>query len=331
VGVAALSLGAVAASFAETVTVDAIVGGGSRTLTLKTLSGSNLDALALGAAGSAPFVANVTDARYSRAGYQINATLSDMYLVSGSGFDCSTKIPSGSFSLGFLVNPISVSDVKAVVQPVWDLSGSLTGTLATLLGVGAGTPVTVSNLEGEQLDERLDGAFSGTEDALPVKVAKGTAGAFSAPAPHASCAATPGGTPTTRSIMDGSKSDLSALYTWVGNSVTDEADANSDGAITANELVSNGAVSDGAMSAAVRDALATAGVNLTTLDTLVAGGTVSMSQIYATLTATLDPVASLVGQTGSYTATPKLDLSIPSGAGPGTYRGTMTVTLVDTP
>lgn len=316
---------------ADTVTVEAAVNVGTRTFTLSDLSGASLDAIALGTTGSAGFVANVADVRYDRVGYQVTANLSDLYKVSGSSFDCSKKIAASNFALGFLASPIALSDIAALVDPVWDLAGTVTGTLATALGVASGTAVTVSNFAGERAEHVLAGAFTGVEDALPIKVAAGSGGPFTAPAPHATCDLSPGSPATSRLLMGGTGSDLAALFAWVEDALTSTADSNASGTVTGNEMVTSGTAADATLAAAVRTALGTSGVALAAFDTLIAAGTITMTQIYATLTATLDPVAALVGQTGTYLALPKLAATIPDTATTGTYRGTLTVTLIDVP
>lgn len=316
---------------ADPVTIEAAVTSGTRTFTLSSLTGSSLDSIALGTSGSAGFVSNVTDARYSRVGYQVTANLSDLYKVSGSTYDCTKRIASSNFTLGFLASPIALTDIAALVDPVWDLTGTVSGALATSLGVASGTAVTVSNLAAERAEHTLAGAFTGIEDALPIKVAAGSGGAFTSPAPHAGCAPTPGGTATSRLLMDGTGSDLSALFAWVQDALTDAADVNGNGTVTATELASSGVADDATLAEAVRTALGASGVALAAFDTLIAAGTITMTQIYDTLSATLEPVTSLVGQSGTYLASPKVSSSIPSGTSAGTYRGTLTVTLVDVP
>lgn len=328
VGVALVAASGV--GLAASVPIEAAVEVGTRTFTLSSLTGGTLDRIALGTTGSAGFVANVTDARYSRVGYQVTANLSDLYKISGSSFDCTKSIAASNFSLGFLASPVALSDIAALVDPVWDLAGSVTGTLAAVLGVASGTAVTISNFSGERAEHALAGVFSGVEDALPIKVAAGSGGAFTAPAPHATCAPS-AASPTSRLLMDGTGSNLAALFTWVQDEITETADTDSGGTVDANELVTSGAADNAALAASVRTALQTSGVALTTLDTLIAAGTVTMTEIYTTLTATLDPLAAIVGQTGTYLALPKLAAVIPNGTTTGTYRGTLTVTLVDVP
>lgn len=326
----ALGLVAIGASgTAGPLTVEAVVPGGTRTLTVASLSGGDLDTLSLGATGTAGFVANVTDLAYDRAGYQVTASMSGLYAVSGSGYDCERAIPSSALSLSFLVSPVSVSDLAALAQPLWDLVGSLEATLATTLGVAGGTLVSAADVAGEQVSGTLAGAYAGIEDVLPVQVASGAGGAFDDPAPHEGCDPAPGAAPTSRLVMSGETSDLGALFAWLAGEITSAADAGGDATVSADELVSTGTVTDETMAAAVRAALDAAGVSLALLDALVSAGTVTMTEIYASLEATLDPITSLLGQSGTYLAMPALGIDLPEDAAPGTYRGTLTLTLVD--
>ncbi len=316
-------------ALAQSITVEAQVVGGTRAHTLKTLGGDDLTAVAFGASGSFPFLSNVTDLQYDRTGYQVTATLSDLYAWDGADFECGTKLDASAVSLGWAVDPTSVTDVEALPSTVWDLTGQLDSTLASLLGVSDGTTITVTDLAGEQIDRALAGVFDGLEDSLPIQVDTGTGGAFTNPAPHSTCEPAPADPATVHSIQEGSPNDLTALFNWVTNEVTDAADVDTNGDITGTELVDSGEVTDADLAEAVRQALADAGVNLGLLDTLLAAGDITMDDIYALLTATLDPITSLLGQTGTYLSVPELSLSVPGGVPGGTYRGTMTVTLLD--
>jgi hypothetical protein len=321
---------AVGIGSAETITVDAQVTTGTRTFALKTLAGGGLDALTLGAAGERGFVTSVTDERYERVGYQVTATMSNLYKVTNGTFDCTRSIPASGLGIGFLASPVSVSDVAGLVEPVWDLAGTLTGALATTLGVASGTAFAVTAFPGERVEHALAGTFTGLQDALPIKVAPGPGGSFTAPAAHPTCGSG-AGSPTSRLLMNGTGSNLAALFTWLQDAIMTAADVGGDAAVDAAELVATGAADDPTLAAATRAALASAGVSLTLLDALIAANTVTMTQLYELLDATLRPVTALVGQTGSYLALPKLTLSIPDGTPPGTYRGTLTVTQVDVP
>ncbi len=314
---------------AETVTISASVVAGTRTLAVKSVDGGTVSSVTLGAGGTAGFMVDVRDLAYSRSGYQVSASLSDLYQLSGSTYDCTKKIPASSMAMGFLASPISLTDVAAVATPVWDLTGQLTGALATTLGTASPTAFSVANLAGTQAQRTRSGVYSGTESVLPVTVAAGTGGAFALPAAHAGCAPAPAGSPTTRLIMSGGQQNQAALFTWVQDGFRSAADQNSNGTITGTELLNSGSVGSSQLAEATRTALGVAGVNLALLDTLVNAGTVQMSTIYAAMTATLDPITSLAGQSGTYVSLPKLTATIPTGTGAGTYTGTMTVTLVD--
>ncbi len=322
------TLSAGSSALAQPIPVETSVVSGTRTLTLKSLVGDELTGVSMGTTGTAGFVANVTDLQYSRAGYQVTAALSNLYLHDGAGYDCSKTLGALNFSLDFLVDPVTVADVEAIAEAVWDLTGSLPGDLALLLGVAGGTVVDVTGLDGEQLGRDLAGVLQGVEDSLPIKVAPGTGGAFENPGPHADCDPTPSST-TTLSLQNGTDSDLSDLFTWVGSEITAAADPDSNGVISATELVDSGEVNADAMAEAVRQALSDAGVNLGLLDSLIDAGTLSITDIYDVLEATLEPVTALLGQTGTYLSLPKLNVSVPAGTSAGTYRGTLTVTLVD--
>jgi hypothetical protein len=129
--------------------------------------------------------------------------------------------------------------------------------------------------------------------------------------------------------MNGESNSLSDVFAWVTAAVGDAADADSSGTVTGSELVSTGEVTSATLAEAVRTALSDAGVDLGILDTLVATGALSMDDIYAILTATVDTLSALLGQTGTYVSLPKLSVDVPDQTPAGTYRGTLTVTMVD--
>lgn len=328
--VALMILAGAPAAIGESITVTSTVTGGTRTLTMKSLTGGELTGVSLGTTGSGGFLTNVSDVQYERAGYQVTANLSDLYAYDGSSFDCGTAIPSDAFSLDYLADPLSLTDVAALPEPSWDLAGTLDATTASLLGISTDTVIEALDVTGERIDRTLDGIFDGVEDNLPVKISTGTTGAFTEPGPHPTCDGA-AETPTTRSLLEGNVSNLSDLFAWVTSEVTSAADANDDATITAEELVSTGEVTSERMAERVRQALADAGVDLGLLDTLLADGSLTMNDIYDDLVATLDAIGSLIGQTGTYNSLPKLVASVPDETPAGTYRGTLTVTLVDLP
>lgn len=315
-------------AWAAPITVETTVIGGTRTLTLKSLSGTDLNSIALGTTGQAPFLSDVTDIQYDHAGYQVSAVLSNLYAFDGADFTCTSKIDSSALSLDFLTHPISLTDIAALPAPTWDLTGQIGTTLGALLGVPGTTVINATNVAAERIDRTLSGILTGAEDTLPIKVATGQSGAFTNPGPQATCDPSPA-SPTTRLLQAGTANSAIDLFTWITNSVNSAADDNPNGTITGSELVSTGQVTDAVMSEAVRSALSSAGVDLGTLDTLLNAGTVTMSDIYAVLVATVDAISSLVGQTGTYLSVPKLVVNVPNGTPSGTFRGTMTVTLVD--
>lgn len=326
---AALVLAIPAIGRADTVTVQALVSVGTRTMAVKAIGGGALSSLSLGNGAGTGFMVTVTDVAYQRNGYQVSANLSDLYAVSGSTFDCARKLPASSLTLGYLSNPTSLTGIGAVGQPVWNLSGSLTGLLATTLGVASGTAFSATGVNGNAVEKTLSGVFAGTEATLPMSLGEGGSGAFSAPAGHSTCAPSPAGSPTSKLVMSGGAQNQAGMLTWVQNAVVNGADQNLNGVVTGSELVGSGSIGSAELATAVRTALGNAGVNLGLLDTLLNAGTVSLADLFGVTTATLQPLTSVGGQSGTYIALPKLSASIPAGTASGTYRGTLTVTLVD--
>lgn len=325
---ALMLVGAASTAWSQSITVESTVTGGNRTLVMRSATGGTLDSISLGTSGSAAFMTNVTDVQYSRNGVQVTGTLSNLYGFDGAAFDCATSIDAANLSLDFVVSPTSLTDVAALPEPTWDLAGTLDPPLSTVLGVADGTAVTVLDVLGERIDRTLSGVFTGVENTLPIQISAGTGGAFTDPGPHATCDPTPTAS-TSRSLLTGNVNDLVDVYAWVTGEIEAAADLDSGGSITALELVDSGEVNEAVMAEAVREGLQDAGVNLALLDTLLNDGTLDMDDIYAVLIATLDTLSSLIGQTGTYVSLPKLVAQIPDGTQAGTYRGTLTVTMVD--
>lgn len=327
VAAAAMTI-AIAAEAAVQTTVTLTTVSGSRLMTVKSLSGTDLSALALGSARSAGFVVNVSDLAYDRRNYQVTGMMSNLYkfdAVAGT-YDCAGQVASNKMSIGFLTNPTSVRDVLASAQPALDLTGSITGLLATALGLSSGSTVT-SPVTQQLQDFTNSNIFTGIEDALPIKVTTGSGGTFTNRAPHAACDASATGA-TSVQVQAGNVSSQQDLLSWVQtveNSIFSTA-AGGDGILTGAEAVTAGMITQSSLDDAVRTALTSAPLNVNPL--LITNAL--LSQVEGLLTATGVPsVSSILKQTGSYTSLPNLLVGDLSGVPTGLYRGTMTVTLIE--
>ena len=331
VALAALLLGVVpvaaAADSSASAPVTVVVANGSRTLQVTGVDASlptGPVALSFGPTQTdAPFGIVVTDVAHSRIGYNVSATMSDLYRFATSGVDCAGDvISSDAFSVAHPLAALSSTGVEALVAP-------------TLAFVDSNLGSNLGALVGQSLTVNVAGLTDSVSTALGLmSVANGAGGAFTDQAAHALCG---GGaaTPTAVVVQTGATNspDLSALAA----SIFDAA-AGAGGVLTPAEAVSAGLLETGATSAggslyeATRSALAQRvailGLNLSLLGTTLEALTTS---VLGDLAGTADPVLDLVGQSGVYANLPMLSLDDAAVAGidTGMYAGTMTVTLTD--
>lgn len=321
-----LSMGFAAQAFGATSSVTLVNVAGSRALTIKSMTGDNLTAVSLGSARESPFLVNVSDLAYDRKNYQVTANISNLYSfnVATSAFDCAaTHVPSSAISIGFLANPNSIRGVAAAAQPVLSYVGTVSGAVATALGLSSPTQVT-SQVTEQLQDFATSTVFSGAEAVLPLKLAAAAGGTFSAPAPQANCNASATGA-TSVELQRGNISQDQAMLDWVSSTAHAAYDlaAGSDAALSIAEGVSGGMITQGDADTAVRNALTALGISpLAITDTL-------LGQVETTMAAAAPAVASILRQTGSYTSLPKIVIGDLTGIPTGTYRGTMTITLIE--
>jgi hypothetical protein len=91
--------------------------------------------------------------------------------------------------------------------------------------------------------------------------------------------------------------------------------------VPVSQLISAGLVTQSQVLAAVTQALGTAAdlLSQSQITSLLSGVTGKVTDLVGTLT----------GQSGSYSAQPELSISVPANTPGGSYRGQMTVTLMD--
>src|SRR3954469_9864093 len=146
--IAAGVLVAPVAAFADssTVPVTTVVGAtGTRTLSVTDPTGAAIGAsgLPLGAGHGGAMLVNVTDLNYQHAGYQVSATMSNLYPWTGSAYDFTgAPIPSSAISVGYPSGLLDLVNVKSLVDPVVHLTGSI-----TVGGIGLPTAVN-QNVDG---------------------------------------------------------------------------------------------------------------------------------------------------------------------------------------
>jgi hypothetical protein len=311
-------LGPVAA-FADssTVPVTTVVATGTRTLNVTDPTGAAIGAngLPLGAGHGGALLVNVTDANYQHAGYQVSATMSNLYPWSGGGYNFNgTPIPSSAISVDYPSSLLDLVNVKSLVAPVLKLTGSI-----TVGGLGVPTAINQS-VDGatESVQVLANTVTSSTLAAalasLPVTLQTGQTGAFAAPAGlPGEPAAHPN--PTSKVLMSG------AAQAPAGAALVNALNS-TYGGDSAAQLVAAGLLDQNAVISAVAQQL---GI---TPDLLSAA---DISSIMSSLSGTVTSLAgSILGQSGSYNTMPTLSITVPSSASAGVYRGELVVTLMDT-
>ncbi|MGH2725126.1 MAG: hypothetical protein ACRDI0_12895 [Actinomycetota bacterium] len=342
--IAAVAAGPVGAQESTDVLLAAVAG--SRTLKVTTPTGTNLNGgeLNLGTAHTGAFVTTVTDLNYDHVGYQVSATLSNLYLFGGS-FDCAKKVDSGDLSAAFPIDA-QLQDLGALVQGLVDLEGTVDGALATLLdptgAIGlilstagldplAGRPLEITGPIAAQVEDTLAGALNGASSVLPVKISNGSPGPFTTPASHPQCGGG-GGSPTSRLLMSGDASSLGGFV----QDLIDDLQALVDG-ISASDMITDGTIDAAAAEAAAAEAVQglqdqinseLAGLGLPPIALPQTGAVID--QVLDTLVGLLD-TANLLGQSGAGISVPNLNADPDSAPTAGIYKGRMVVTLVDVP
>ncbi len=306
-----------AASFsasADNVAVSVNNPGGSRTLYVESMLGQPMTSLDFGASRSQPFRVRVVDSSMDRAGFTVSATMTNLYRADGSTLDFDTMIPSANLSLGYATSPISIKDVSALVQPVFDLTATIDGPLCdTLKALGASCVIDLQDVTGKLQTVKLPVDPSDLPS-LPLVPQVGDSGSFDNPA-YSGVAATapkPADAPgaTSKRLVQGTAVDTAAVLDKIGTAVT----------LATSSMKLEDKVDTATVTALLRDAL-TAEV----FDTL---SDAQVQELLSGLKATLNALApaDVLGQSGTYLSFPKLNISVPTGSAKGEYKGTLVVT-----
>lgn len=327
------------AAMADTSSVPLTLGvvNGSRTLQVTGADGAAATGPASLSFGpnrlSSPFGVVVTDLTYDRAGYDVSATLSNLYKLGADGtHDCAASVAATGFSVGFTDPTSRLAGVQAVAEPFLtfrdtDITEDLLG-LGLVSSLSSTLSVTVESVAG-LVQDSLD-----TTEIL-MNVTDGTAGdSFSAAAAHPSCGGG-AGTPDSVVLQSGAPAspDLSGLTGSVFSGAAIDTVLTPTEAITGGLLPTGANVNGGHLWEATRSALAVvlADAGITLLDSEL--DTLTDAVVADLVAAASDLVLSLIGQTGVYTNLPSLQLSetAVANATTGLYHGVMTVTIVDRP
>lgn len=355
VALAALAGPALAAAPTPTINVGLSGTVPTRTFAVKNMAGSDLTDINLGKGGTMPFqtLVNDSDVTGTYGGFDVQATMSNLYLKTGSGHDFSKKIASSDASLLFPLGPLSASGVTYTVVPKINVTVAgtcsdsnvqtvlgITGIVFSLLpvstqnlcnalsGATAATAVvdgvsTVTNLTAAQLD-----ALSG----LPLTLTSAADGS-SAPftnadyGPSTVGAGDPaaGGAPgaTKVPVMSGGQPSagfLASLAGIVSGLPTTLASADGTGART---TVQNVLDAFGAPTAPA--ALQTLSAQLSAMTD--ASQRTNLINLFSS---TVQPLGldSLVGIGGQYRSTPVLRAVPSTMPASGQYDGTLTITFI---
>jgi hypothetical protein len=298
----------------STITVGATVINGTRTLNVKDVSGGPVSSLALGAGHGGALLVNVSDVNYAHAGYQVTATMSNLYPYDGSYHFNQTPIPSSAVTMSFPGGLVDVAGLSTLVEPVIHLAST---SLPFSVIKPMDTTVTGAAKSVQTLSTVTQSTLNALADELPVKVSNGTGGAFTQPA----AVTGQGGSfnPTPVDVLDGSKQSLNALLNDLKNALN-------TGAATAQDFVTAGVLDQNSVLAAGAAALGLTSDQLTsTLINQILAVPASVVDLQA-VGATLDKV---LGQTGSYNTVSALSLNLPDQQPAGSYQGELTFTLLD--
>lgn len=318
----ALVVAGAAPAGAADVTVALNNPGGTRTVYVENLLGQALTTLDFGTSRAQPFRVRVVDSTMDRNGFRVLATMTNLYRASGSTYDFTSAVASDRVSVGYAATPVNALDVKGVVAPVFDLAGTVTGTLCTTLttlsvAIPGATPcaVRLSGLTGVR--QTLDQVVNLSNLAgLPLVPQSGDTGAFTNPsyAGVAAGAPRPSSPPAATGIrlMSG---DVGAVLTGLQSALA--------GVVAAAPAVTS-LVPVGDVTASLRSFLTGA-----VWDALSAADQSALVALLSATARTLLP-ADVVAQTGTYLSFPQLNVAVPSATPAGDYRGTLVVTSVQT-
>lgn len=330
-------LGGAAMADSSTVPITLGVVNGSRALHVTGVDGAAATGPATLSFGpdrlSAPFGVVVTDVAYDRAGYDVSATLSNLYKLGADGVHvCEASVPATGFSIDFLTPSSRLAGTEAVVEPFLTFTDTdLTSDLLALfpaLSLTETLTVSVEDVAGLVQD-----GLDSTE--VLMGVSDGTVGdAFATAASHPTCG---GGSATPDSVVLQSGApaspDLSTVTTAVFDGAATDTVLTPTEAITGGLLPTGSDVEGGHLWEATRSALAIvlADAGITLVDSEL--DSLTDAVVPDLVAGATDLVLSLIGQTGVYTNLPSLQLSesAVSDATTGLYHGVMTVTIVDRP
>lgn len=362
---AATTVAVAAPALAATSVPVTVVGvGGTRQFAVEDVSGAPLTAINLGTGGAQPFRTHVTDSSFVPAAlggnYDVTATLSNLYLKTGSGstasdYDFNVKVPSSDVAIGFGSNPLGVSGLSLADLPRISVSGTLASclnldsTLKSILGLdplGAviGTNTALSTLcttlgvVGSPVAATVDGQLQTLTTTLtdltafPTALSGATGGTFTNPSYAAGVGAldTAGAAAATAPATSVPLMKGTTAATLAPALVTNLLNRLNALALPLTTATGSGALTQtstvvAALQASTTPVLSQLGAVLSGLT--AANQSAALNDIFSTVAPLAPVLADLQGVTGSSFAFPVLRAT-PKTPVPGTYGGTLTVTFV---
>lgn len=334
--VGSLTPPAFAASTSVAVTLTS--GSGTRTLSLFQPDGTSpLTATDL-SPGTSNFIAKVVDAGYSNNGFNVQATMSNLYAFANNTYNCNSMVPSSAVSLSSPSSLLSLGGVSSLLTPVFNITGNLTALnildplLANPVSVATtvtgllpgGLPLSQSQLTGSSLTNLIGSTLSSVESKLPISLGTtGLGGGFAQPDVHPTCDASATGA-TQVPLMNGN-ANPTGLVTDLISQITSLLGTSTP---TLSQLIGAGFLSSSAVSTALQSV-----TGLLSQLTLLGLGN-DLSSIENILTATISTpnlslLSGVTSQSGNYSSSPTLSVDTSKIPAAGTYKGVMTVTLLD--
>jgi hypothetical protein len=312
--------------------------GGSRTLSLYEPDGTTPLTSTDLSSGTSNFIAKVQDNGYTNNGFTVQATMSNLYSYASSTntYNCNSYVPSNAISLSSPTGMLSVAGVNANLTPVFTVVGTLTPTntpgLTSTVSVNntidgllpaSQNPLSQAQLTGSSATNLFGSTLATLGGDLPVNLdTTGLGGTFTNPDVHPTCDTTAtGATPV--QIMSGT-ADPTGLLTAVQNVIGNTLGAGvTDPTLT--QLISAGYLTSSQVSTMLQ------GISGLVSGLGLPGITSDLTTIEGILTAAVSSVTALPGsiiQSGTYSSSPDLAINT-SGIPAGSYKGVMTVTLLD--
>lgn len=292
-------------------------GGGDRTLYVRdALDQNDLTSIDFGDARSRAFTVRVEDSAFDNDPFTVSAEMTNLYVFRGGQWvydpDTAPSIPSSDLSISS-IDGVDGSVASAVLQPVADLTATITGVLCTTLGLGA-SPCTIN------LSDVVARNLPVVPAGLPIVPQAPEAGAFTAPAYTSDAPDAPGDQTTwddgtARRLLGG---DLNVDPAFLAGLVTQAQDAIDAAVTTGTTAQLENVVDPTVLQSALDTQTSLTGLLINNLLAAVSG------VVWDVTVGSVD----IVSQTASYRSNPVLNVAVPESATEPTYRGTLVITGV---